>query len=128
MKNVVAGTAAGLTTAIMLALENVSASYGHGNVIEAISLLTEVLDTLTRDHSPLDWARAQLEMARALEALALIADSDGLGAVVGKGFVEGAVRRKAGHEKGRRIDGGGEISALFRSWCRRRRVFASARW
>ena len=42
-----------------------------GQIIEAVSILTEVLDGLARDHSPLDWgsARPITEMARALEAV-----------------------------------------------------------
>ncbi|HEY9219682.1 MAG TPA: hypothetical protein VIO94_16660, partial [Phenylobacterium sp.] len=39
-------------------------------ISDSISGLAAVLDQLPRDHSPLDWARAQLALAQALQALA----------------------------------------------------------
>jgi len=38
-------------------------------VIDGVNVLAEVLDELTRDQSPLDWARAQTALARGLQVL-----------------------------------------------------------
>jgi hypothetical protein len=49
-----------------------------GQIIEGVTQLTDVIDGLSRDHSPLDWALAQLEMAAALSALAEATEGDAI--------------------------------------------------
>lgn len=46
-------------------------------IAEAVNGLVSVLETLTRDHSPLDWASAQAALADALQMLGDATDSDG---------------------------------------------------
>lgn len=46
------------------------------DVAKAVDILTETLDGITPDHSPLDWARLQLALARALQNLAEAAHAD----------------------------------------------------
>jgi hypothetical protein len=41
-----------------------------GQIAEAMNQLVQVLEHVSRDHSPLDWARAQVAMAAALQLLA----------------------------------------------------------
>jgi tetratricopeptide (TPR) repeat protein len=49
-----------------------------GQIVEGVGLLTEILELIARDHSPLDWAAAQLELAHGLHSLAEASDGDGL--------------------------------------------------
>lgn len=49
-----------------------------GQILEAVTQITDVLDVLNRDHSPLDWATSQLELAHALESLGQATEGDAL--------------------------------------------------
>ena len=46
-------------------------------IAAAVNGLVAVLETLTRDHSPLDWAGTQVALAQALQRLGDATDSDG---------------------------------------------------
>ena len=47
-----------------------------GEAAGAVNDLVEVLERVTKDHSPLDWARAQLFLAGALQVMGDLADCD----------------------------------------------------
>ena len=57
-----------LRSMAMIALADLDGEVGQ--IAEAMNQLVQVLEHVARDHSPLDWARAQVAMAAALQLLA----------------------------------------------------------